>query len=298
MSNFYADLTIYIRYGDKGSGKSLLGAIDQFNFLQEYVETEAKYPQLPHRILFTSEKLNKEIEKEHLGKRLFYWSDPKQLKYCPRPDCWKKNEDLSVYGIDYEHQNNPNKRHPCHDLDIYWSEIGRHLGADRSKDTPYWLKDLFAFCRKRGNRILMDTQVYEDISIAIRRQVGHATLCIKTMGSNDLTATQPPPVKWTIKNLFNPKVKVIWGIIKEYEFDPKLLEWERNPEEREKIQKENGGKIRTEFIRKKWIDLYDTKFNIPPYKAGLEHVETWCEDQDCIQHGKNYGKPKIEHYKI
>lgn len=295
---YYSDLTLYLRYGEKGSGKSLLGAIDQFEFLQEYEKIAKKYPELPRRVLYTSEKLNDEIEKKYLGKTLFYWSDPKQLKYCPRPDCWKKNESLAVYGLDYEHQNNPLRRHPCHDLDIYWSEIGRHLGADRSKDTPYWLKDLFAFCRKRGNRILMDTQVYEDVSIAIRRQIGHATYCTKNFGSADITATAPAPVEWTLKNLFNWKKRVIWGRITEYKFDPAVLEWERNPEERKKIQEESSKRVRGEWIRKKWVDLFNTKFNIPPYKAGLEHVETWCEDENCPQHGKKVGKPKIEHYKI
>lgn len=295
----YSDLTLYLRYGDKGSGKSLLGAVTQKRFLEEYDETKTRYPELPVRVLFTSEKLSEEIEKKYLGRTLFYWSDPKQLKYCPRPNCWKTKEGVKHYGLDYEHQNNPEGKHPPHDCDIYWSEIGRHLGADRSKDTPYWLKDLFAFCRKDGNRILMDTQVYEDISIAVRRQLGHASFCVKDFGSRDISATEPPPVPWTFKNLLNFKKRVIWGQISEYEFDPKLLEWERDPEARMRIQEENQ-KVDKIFIRKKYIDIYDTKHRIPPYKAGLQHVETWCENDNCPLHGKKSltSKPKIEHYKI
>jgi len=295
----YNDFTLYLRYGDKGSGKSLLGAVTQVDFLREYDFMKERFSVLPQRVLFTSEKLNDEIEKEFLGRTLFYWSDPKQLKYCPRPDCWKKNLDIRTYGLDYEHQNNPEKKHPCHDMDIYWSEIGRHLGADRSKDTPYWLKDLFAFCRKDGNRILMDTQVYEDISIAVRRQLGHASFCVKDYGSRDISATEPAPVEWTLKNFFDLKKHVVWGHISEYEFDPKYLEWERDPEARMKLQEENK-KVSGLFIRKKYIDIYDTKHRIPPYKAGLEHVEYWCENENCEMHGKRAlkGKAKIEHYKI
>lgn len=293
----YSDLTLYLRYGDKGSGKSLLGAVMMLEFLEEYDQIAKKYPNLKSRILFTSEKLNADIEAKYLGKSLFYWSDPKQLKYCPRPNCWKKDQDTHKFGVDYEHQNNPDKKHPCHDTDIYWSEVGRHLGADRSKDTPYWLKDLVSFCRKDGNRIFFDAQVYEDISIAIRRQLGHAYLCVKDFGSADISADRPSPVEWSIKNLLNWNKSVLWGKISEYEFDPKLLEWERDPENRMRIQKENS-KSRSLWIRKKYIDIYDTAHRIPPYKAGLEHVEYWCEDENCAKHGKRKGEAKIEHYKI
>lgn len=299
----YEDLALYIRFGAKGSGKSLLGAVMQRDFLLSYEQTIKKYPQLKLRILFTSEKLNAELEKKYLGKTLFYWENPRQLKYCPRPDCWKKNEALDQYGVEYEHQNNPEKKHPVHDTDIYWMEISRHFGADKSKDQPQWLKDMMAFCRKDHNRIFFDAQVFEDVSIAIRRQFvgGHAYLCIKQYGSADLTADRPAPLPFTwwgfIRMFFFRGPEVLWGRIGEYEFDPQLLEWERDPNARERIAGENV-KTRALWIKKEYINLYDTDHRIPPYTQSLEHIEIWCEDEDCKLHGKKLGKPKVEHYKI
>jgi hypothetical protein len=296
----YEDLTLYIRFGAKGSGKSLLGAVMQRDFLYEYEEIKIQYPELKSRILFTGEKLCKELENEFLGKTLFYWSSPRQLKYCPRPNCWKQG--IATFGIDYEHQNNPDGKHPVHDTDIYWPEVSRHFGADKSKDQPQWLKDMMAFCRKDHNRIFFDAQVFEDIAIAIRRQFvgGHAYLCQKIYGSQDLTATRPAPIEFTwwsfIKMWFGGK-EVLWGRIGEFEFDPQLLEFERDPTVRDRIAGENV-KTKSLWIKKEYVELYDTDHRIPPYRETLEHVELWCEKPDCKLHGHHEGKPKIEHYKI
>jgi len=297
----YDDLSLYIRFGDKGQGKSILGAVMQRDFLYEYEETAKRFPQLKKRILFTSEKLNLELEKQFLGKTLFYWSDPKQLKYCPRKDCWRNGMDPILFGIDYEHQNNPEKKHPVHDTDIYWSEVSRHFGADKSKESPQWIKDMMAFCRKDGNRIFFDAQVFEDVTIAIRRQIGHAYLCVKKYGSNDLTASRPAPLPFTwwgfIRMFLFRGPEVLWGRIGEFEFDPKLLEWERDPAARDRIAGENV-KSRAIWIKKEYIEIYDTAHRVPPYKPALEHIEYWCEDPNCKLHGKREGKPKVDHYKI
>lgn len=284
----YSDLTLYLRYGDKGSGKSLLGAIDQVDLLASYSRNYEKYnknslvEKFPLRILYTSELFNKEIEEVYLGKTLFYWKDPKTLRYCPRTNCWKVG------------------KHACHDMDIYWGEVGRHFGADRSSDTPYWLKDLLAFCRKDGNRIFFDTQVYEDLSIAFRRQLGHTFFCVKDFGSKDISADRPAPIQWTLKNLFNLRERVVWGRISEYEFDPKFLEWERNPEARMRLQEEanENRKVRWEYITWRSVNLYDTRHRIAPYGLTLEHSETYCENDNCEKHGRNFGNPKIEHFRI
>jgi len=298
----YDDLSLYIRFGAKGSGKSLLGAVMQRDFLFEYEETAKRYPELKKRILFTSEKLNKNLEKQFLGKTLFYWSSPKQLKYCPRPKCWRDGIPVYSLGVEYEHQNNPEGKHPVHDTDIYWQEVSRHFGADKSKDQPQWLKDMMAFCRKDHNRIFFDAQVFEDIAIAIRRQFvgGHAYMCKKMYGSSDLTATRPAPIDFTwwrfIKMWFGGK-EVLWGRIGEFEFDPQLLEWERDPTARERIAGENV-KTKSLWIKKEYVALYDTDHRVPPYKETLEHVELWCDKAECTLHGKKNGQPKVEHYKI
>ena len=267
------DLKIYLTYGAKGSGKSLTQAKDALELFKEYEKTERKYPDLPKRIYYCNQKFNSEIEKKELGKHLFYWSNAKQLRWCPRPNCWIKEP-----------------YHPVHDTDIGHDEIGKDLPAGSYADTPKWFKQIFSHLRKRGNRYYANTQTYEDIDIAFRRQIDFAYKIEKIFGSGDTTATRPKP-------------KYIWGVIIKRPFDPTLLEFERDPNEREQKQQKITGQGLPEiiFIRKKYIEAYDTKDEIPAYKPDtLEHVDLWCENDNCEKHGKNNpnAKPKTEHYKI
>ena len=265
-------LAIYLQYGKKGQGKSLVQAVDALSLFKEYWKTEKKYPDLPRRIYFGNQKFSKEIEEKELGIHLYYWSNAKQLRWCPRKDCWVGNYPHSI-----------------HDTDIGHDEIGKDLPAGSWQDTPPWFKQVFSHLRKRGNRYFANTQVYEDIDISFRRQIDFAYKIEKIFGSGDVTDTRPKP-------------KYVWGLITSRAFDPMILEHEKNPEKREKLQEgEPTFFARTEIIliRKKWIEAYNTKDEIPPYKPDtLEHVEVWCEDDNCEKHGKHYGKPKIEHYKI
>lgn len=267
-------LGIYLQYGQKGNGKSLVQAVDALSLFKEYRKIEKKYPELPKRIYFGNQKFGKEIEDRELGTHLYYWSNAKQLRWCPRTDCWLGSAPHSI-----------------HDTDIGWDEIGKDLPAASWGDTPPWFKQVFSHVRKRGNRIFANTQVYEDTDIAFRRQIDKAFRIEKRIGSGDITATRPKP--W-----------FVWGIITRRQFDPMILEHERDPEKRErKRDGEPSMFAPTEIIliRKKWIEAYNTMDEIPPYKADtLEHVEIWCEDDNCPKHGRKNPKasPKIEHYKI
>ncbi len=264
MRSRYNHLAIYLDYGRKGAGKSLSQAKLALQLLKEYAQVEKKYPSLPHRILFSNVKFSKEIEEKELGRHLFYWENFKQMQHCPRLDCWKSKEP-----------------HPVHDADIQHDEIGKDFPAGSWTNTPKWVRQIFSHLRKRGNRYFANTQVYEDIDIAFRRQIDFAAKLTKICGSADVTATRPP-------------IKHAWGIIVKYYFNPELLEWERDPDKR---------KVKADFeipeiigIRKKYIRAYDTHAELPPYMPDtLEHQELWCENDDCPVHGRNKGKPAYRH---
>lgn len=325
----YDQFTLYLRIGVKGSGKSLLGAKDMIDLLQEYKEVEKKYPQLNRRILLTGERLSPEYEKDELvlgynpstkqqdiilnpNGHLYNWNSPKQLKYCPRPNCWlnKTNTDLSEFGVEYEHQNNPENKHPLHDADVYWPEVSTHFSAEESAKgaTPRWIKSMLAYARKRSLRFFMDCQEYDDLAISFRRQLkgGKVFWCTKLYGSSDISASKPRPVSFTWPNflLYMASFKFLgkeplWGRIAEYEFDPRELESVRDELERVKILESRNSLSQKVFIRAKYVNAYNTAHEIPPYKPNeMEHVMLWCENDDCPVHGRELGKPKIEHFKI
>lgn len=277
MLNFKG-FKIYLTYGAKGSGKSLTQAKDALDIFASYDATDKKYPDLSKRIYFGNQKFNEEIEKKYLGKRLYYWTNAKQLRWCPRTDCWKGKE-----------------LHPVHDTDIAHDEISKDLPAGSWADTPKWFRQIFSHLRKRGNRYFANTQVYEDIDIAFRRQIDVAYKIKKIWGSGDITASLPVPEHYWFFFPFP------CGIISRKEFPPSLLEWERDPEKREIKSGDFEGQSELIFIRKRYVEAYDTKGEIPAYKPDtLEHVDLWCENDNCEKHGRNNpdAKPKVEHYKI
>lgn len=168
---------IHFTYGRPGEGKSLDTAKTSLELLEEYKKIEKKYPKLPKRKLWTNMRLSKELEKEYLNKKLFYWENPKQL-----------------YNVK--------------DVDIIWDEIARHLPSDKWGDTPDELRTLFAQHRKRGIRIFANTQDFKAVDINFRRMIGKAYKLKKIIGSRDISATLPP-VKYIwgiiLKRQFEPE---------------------------------------------------------------------------------------------
>lgn len=284
MANF-SGLKIYLTYGAKGNGKSLSQARDALQIFREYERTKRRYPQLPERIYYGNQKFCKEIEEKYLGTRLFYWTNAKELRYCPRPNCWLK--------LEQQNEKNPEGRHALHDTDIAHDEIGKDLPAGSWQDTPKWFRQIFSHLRKRGNRYFANTQVYEDIDIAFRRQIDFAWKIKKVIGSGDVSASLPPR-------------RFVWGLIVKKQFDPMILEHERDPKARENKQEiEGSGMPSFFFITKRLVSIYNTKDELPPYKPDtLEHQEMWCENPKCPKHGfdmrEPFGKaqPKLEHYRI
>lgn len=285
----YDRLAIYLFYGRKGSGKSYTQARDAVLLFQQYRALEKKYPMLPRRIYLSNQKFSKEVEDKELGVHLFYWTNAQQLRWCPRrlpcflacdlrtcPDPKKKKKAIP-HPI--------HSKHAVHDADISHDEISKDLPAGSWTDTPKWFKQIFSHLRKRGNRYFANTQVYEDIDISFRRQIDFAWEVRKAMGSPDVTATSPPP-------------KRVWGLIFRRAFDPSILEWERDPNARESLRDQMGRFTFPQIIpiRKKYISVYDTHEELPPYKPDtMEHQEVWCENDDCPAHGRKEGKPKLRH---
>lgn len=240
ISNRQLKITLF--WGRKGSGKSLIQGVLLSELLKEYYETEKKYPHLPVRKLYSNQPFSKMVEEKELGKHLFYWSSPRQL---------------------YDLKN----------VDIIWDEIQKDLPTGAWMDTPRELKKVFSHLRKRGNRLYCNAQVYEDLDIAVRRQVDFAWNVSKKFGSPDVTATLPAP-------------KRIWGLIELKSFDPLDLEVEK------KSRKPNKVFPKWVLLRKKYIDMYDTAAELPPYMPdSLEHMEFRCIDPNC-------DKVHVEHRKI
>jgi len=285
-----SNLAVYLFWGKKGNGKSLSFARLALMLFREYELNEKYYPGLPVRAIYSNQKLSKEIEDVQLEKgHLYYWSNAKQLRWCPRWEVDKKcfrNCDKKKCSLGNE-PHGIHDKHPVHDMDIMHDEVGKDLPAGSWADTPKWFKQTFSHLRKRGNRYYANTQVFEDIDISFRRQIDFAYQLHKSFGSGDITATRPPP-------------KRVWGLVQMREFDPELVEWERDPSKRDRKREDSSWKPPVLIlITRKLVSVYDTKDELPPYKADeMEHVNIWCEDDHCEKHGRIAGKPKVEHYKI
>lgn len=233
------DIAIYMTWAKPGQGKSIDLARQIHKLLyKEYPRTRKKYPNLPERSVWSNVKLNKEIEDQELGKHLFYWTDPRQLK------------DLR-------------------DVDICIDEIANYCPADGWKDLPRWMRNIFSQHRKRGLRIFANTQDYKAVDINFRRMVIHAYHVQTYLKSRNISATMPPP--WFVH-----------GVVIKREFDPQDVEELgitssrlRDSEQREEYQL---GIPSFFFLRKKWIDIYDTTQDIPAWRPNeLEHYEFKCE---------------------
>jgi hypothetical protein len=173
---------------------------------------------------------------------------------------------------------NPKELYDIRNADISWDEIGKDLPAGSWADTPKDLKQVFSHLRKRGNRLFANTQVFEDIDISFRRQIDKAYQLNKVFGSRDISATLPP-------------VKHVYGLIIKREFDPQHLEYERDETKREEINPGFFGSFM--FIKRKWVDLYDTQSELPAYHAD----SLWGYEMKCIG-GRNHepcGKVHVAH---
>lgn len=160
--------------------------------------------------------------------------------------------------------------------DIYWDEIAKDIPNDSWKDTPRELRQVFSHCRKRGNRIFANCQNIKDADINFKRQIDYLYRLRKWFGSRDISASLPPVKRvWGLMSLTCYDVQKVlaqddFDLVKPKTFFPSFM-----------------------VLRKKYVDLYDTTAEIPPFRPDeLEHIVYSCKHPGCTYH------TKVEHRKI
>jgi hypothetical protein len=285
MSLFRKEVLRYwfiLIFAKPGNCKSLEQARLSEKLLKEYRKTEKKYPELPHRVLFTNQRLCQELEDKELFDleknpqgHLRYWENPKDFRYCPRVDCWLKSG-----------------KHKLHDCDIMIDEGGTLFPADKFADTPMWLRKMWAQHRHNGIRIVMLTQSFKNIDINCRRMLWKAYYMQKRIGSRDITPTLPPLKPWTILNFLTPCASTVWGIYTKQEIDPEIMENDpmtmlamHMSEEKEKNMQEMKlvGHKEMHLITWHKISLYNTMQDVKEFesKPFYHHIAAKCESESC-----------------
>lgn len=253
------DLKIYIYYGPKGQGKSYFCSRMAVLIIATYRRNEERYPGLQKRQFWSSQKFSPEYEAQELYDE-------------------KKNPDGRLH-----YWSHPSQLYLLKNVDILWDEIGKDLPAGSFATTPRKLKQVFSHLRKRGNRLFANTQIYEDIDVSFRRQVDFAFELKKLCGSKDVSASMPAP-------------KHIWGVMRVRAFDPLFLEHQRDPEKRDMYHEGIG---RFYFLRRKFVELYDTHSEIPPYHPDkfYEEIITCIEGEKCANYDQKTHQPhtRINH---
>jgi len=226
--------------GNTGQGKSLYCAKVANQTLEQ---NKALFERTGmRRMLWLNLKLAPHIEAEYMD-FIQYWGEPSN---------WK-------YDAEYIAKN-------LYDADLIWDEISEELGADSWERTSRTMKSFLRQYRKRGVRILSNTQDHADISIHARRRLHGVIYAYKLLGSRDISATLPPP-------------KFVWGVIllrevlKPKETDPTQIKFDPFP-------------FDVFFITEELVKTYDTRAIVgisefPP----LKHISRTCEE--C---GKNHIK--------
>lgn len=273
---------LIIIFAPPGNCKSVEQARLSYKLIREYYRIEKKYPQLPKRFLFTNQELGEHISYRFLKNRprdLFlraykdghikYWKQPEDIRYCPREHCWKGE-----------------KVHPLHDCDLFCDEGSTLFPATMKSaidDMPGWMKTMIAQHRHRSIRIVLLTQDFMGINIAVRRCVWDTWAMEKWIGSRDPSPSLPP-VKW------------IWGIYTRRKIDPDLARKEASDvrlliktESKKKTGVEKSEKIKLvgspalHWISNFKCSLFDTLQDVPDLiiKRELEHVEVRCTHPLC-----------------
>ena len=284
---FYEKHLTTLFYGPRSQGKSLHQAKTVLEILKRLDALYRFYPNLPQAIVVSNQKFNKQIEAQYEGKRLFYWESIQQLKFCPRPDCWK---------TEYEP---PKKKggapkaigHRLHDGYVIIDDAATIIPADGWQDLPRWFRKLWAQAGHNGIHCIANIQDPVGCDIYFRRYVDLCFKFQKVMGNRRPEAAKPP-------------VNTIWGIYTSREIPAEEL-WIHGDKSEQEIQQErfereeyesaareagkkvfrsavNTWKRRFHLIRRKDTEIYDTLQNVPEYMPNsLEHIELKCVDPNC-----------------
>ena len=275
--------TIY--FGPRGSGKSLHQAYMCRQILRHLDWRYYKNPHLKPAIVFSVQKFSKEIEDKYLGKRLYYWSDAKELEHCPRTDCWKGKQ-----------------KHRLHGCYLIFDDMATILPADQWTHTPVWFRKMFAQARHFGIRILANMQDPFSVDINFRRYVDVAFRFRKIVGSRDPDETKPPVrFVWGLYQRRKIKAEDLWKY-GDMSDDEILLMKEKNKQ----IAEVTGTAVSDiwagsyHLINRDKSSIYDTTQDVPEYKPrGYLHRTLYCIDPKCDHENKdapNYcNYKKVEH---
>lgn len=220
--------------GNTGQGKSLYCAKVSIETLKQAKKRIDKFGAKMLRPFWSNLQFSRAVEAEY-GDIIRYWGEA---------SAWK-------YDAEY-------LARELKDADLLWDEISEELGADSWERTSRPMKSFLRQYRKRGVRILSNTQDHADVSIHARRRLHKVIYAFKVIGSRDVSATLPDP-------------KFIWGLVvlktveNPKETDPTALKFDSFPED-------------VFFITKELCELYDTRAIVgisefPP----LKHIERKCE---------------------
>ena len=262
--------TIY--YGPRGSGKTLHQAKVVKQILEYLAELYRVNPNLHPAIVYSVQKFNKEIEDRYLGTLLYYWRDAKELRYCPRKDCWKSK-----------------LKHRLHGCYLIFDDMATILPADGWTQTPIWFRKMFAQARHFGIRIVANLQDPFSVDINFRRYVDLAYRFRKVIGSKDPDETKPPVKRiWGIYHRRKIKAEWLW------KFGDMIDEEIIKMKSKERIKEKTTGETPVykdlwkgsfHLITRKICNIYDTTQDVPEYKpTGYEHMELACKDikhPDC-----------------
>lgn len=292
-------------YGPRSQGKSLHQAKTVRDILEYLDGMYNLYPDLPQAIVCSNQKFSAKMEEKYLGRRLYYWESIQQLKYCPRPDCWKAERRLiRIVNAKWVKALAGTKRpeavpipeweiipHRLHDAYIVMDDAATIIPADGWMDLPRWFRKLFAQAGHNGIHCIANIQDPLSCDINFRRYVDLCFKFTKIMGNRRPEAGKPP-------------VRFVWGIYSSREVPAEDL-WQYGDKSEQQIEEEKLArreyedhmrelgkrfvktatqtwKRRFHLIRRSDTEIYDTLQNVPEYMPNsLEHIEMRCIDPNC-----------------
>jgi hypothetical protein len=146
------------------------------------------------------------------------------------------------------------------DADLLWDEIATELDSRNFANLTVELKRFLSQYRKRGVDIYGNTQDFSMVDRRARLMITGCKTLTKIIGSGD-----PSPTKPEIKNIWG--LTMIRDVINYKEDDPEKKKYNFVPS--------------FMFIERKYVDIYDTRQDIPMGKpAPLRHIELRCEHED------------------
>lgn len=259
-------------YGPRGSGKTLHQAKIVLSILEYLKKLYKANPHLKPAIVFSVQKFSEKIEKEYLGTYLYYWRDAKDLRYCPRKNCWKSDT-----------------RHRLHGCYLIFDDMATILPADGWSQTPIWMRKMFAQARHFGIRIVANLQDPFSVDINFRRYVDMCYRFRKVIGSKDPDETKPPVKRiWGVYHRRKIKAEWLWKFGDM--IDEEIIKMRSKEKIKEKVTGEAPAykdlwKGSFHLITKKVCSIYDTTQDVPEYKpTAYEHEEIGCSDPkhpDC-----------------